>query len=293
MAQQLIADAPGDAFAQQLHPELLDPARRFKTAYDQWADAVAHCSAALLQANSHDPLRDPHGLSVVRRSLAPIIDPIGNVIVHPTSAKAWSDALSAVGSSLTLIGVVVLAVCPPVGLAILAAAAVVGAMQLAVDGYRMARGEHGVTWWTIGMDAVSALPFGAVTRSAKVAGQLGTRQIASGLRRGEVRLFASRFVHQVWHAGRAKFAEDVAPVIGKAEKVPRDLYRSARHEGGADGLVKRWAKPLLWDAPNAVLQWPSRKDTRGTPERAFDSAKSTTRQFNGRLILNLQPGAIR
>jgi len=137
--------------------DLLPAARRFKYSYDLWADAVDRCSAALLRANSSDPLHDPHGLRAA-----------GHAIKTAVTLKDISHILAEVGSALSMIGQVLLPLCPQIAGAILLAATVIAAAQLCVDLARRQRGED-VTLFALAAEAMAVVPGGKFASSgAKV-----------------------------------------------------------------------------------------------------------------------------
>jgi hypothetical protein len=145
--------------------DLLPVARRFKYSYDLWADAVDRCSAALLRANSSDPLHDPHGLRAA-----------GHAIKTAATLKNISHALAEVGSALSIIGQTLLPLCPQIAGAILLAATVVAAAQLCVDLARRQRGEN-VPLLALATEAMAVLPGG---RFAGRAGKAVEREVLSG-----------------------------------------------------------------------------------------------------------------
>jgi hypothetical protein len=128
--------------------ELLPAARRFKYSYDVWADAVDRCAAAMLGANSSDPLHDPHGLRAA-----------GHAIKSAATLKNISHVLAEVGSALSIIGQALLPLCPQIAGAILLAATVVAAAQLCVDLARRQRGED-VPLLALATEAMAVLPGG-------------------------------------------------------------------------------------------------------------------------------------
>lgn len=142
--------------------ELLVLAGTFKGSYDQWADALDRCIAALSQADEADPTRDLHGLTALGHRIAgtagAVLSPVERAILHP-SLQNLSSCFAALNLDLTALGVGLLFLCPAVGMACLAAATVLAAAQLAVDAARRERGDP-VSAAGLGMELAAALPVG-------------------------------------------------------------------------------------------------------------------------------------
>jgi uncharacterized protein YukE len=154
--------APGYPPSSDPGAELLPIARDFKAAYDRWADALDRCIRALAQADEADPTRDVHGLRAVEHQVAAVahgaLSPFERAVLHP-SLHNVSDCLGALNADLTVLGLGLLFLCPPVGTACLAAATALAVAQLAVDGTRQARGEQ-VSAGGLGLELAAAIPIG-------------------------------------------------------------------------------------------------------------------------------------
>jgi hypothetical protein len=135
---------------------------QFKSAWDEWADAVDRCCASLRTADHDDRVaRDKHGWSAWASELdhaMRYVAPLQYLLLHPSLHNA-SECLSILGTELTVLGIGLLFICPPAGAACLAVAAVVSAAQLGVDVIRREQGER-VGASTLGWDAIGAVPFG-------------------------------------------------------------------------------------------------------------------------------------
>ena len=142
--------------------DLLPIARGFKAGYDQWADALDRCVRALSQADEADPTRNPHGFLAFGRQLAATatrhLSPYAKAVAHPSLANI-SDCLGTLSTDLTVLGLGLLLICPPVGTACLATATVLAVAQLAVDATRRAHGEQ-VSNAALGLQLAAAIPIG-------------------------------------------------------------------------------------------------------------------------------------
>jgi hypothetical protein len=142
--------------------ELLPVARSFKADYDRWADALDRCNAALLRANDTDPTRDRHGLRALEHRVAgaagSLLSPFERAVRHP-SLHNISACLGELNAGLTVLGLGLLLLCPPVAAACLITATVLGAAQLAVDATRRAHGEQ-VSGASLGLELAAAIPIG-------------------------------------------------------------------------------------------------------------------------------------
>jgi hypothetical protein len=156
--------------------ELLPAARRFKDAYDLWADAVDRCAAALLRANTADPLHDRHGLRAA-----------GHAIKAAATLKNISHAVGKLSSELFKVGLLLLPLCPELAGALLAASTMLAAAQLAVDLARKGRGEP-ISWLALGGEAMAFVPGGkiagagakAIERSIPQGSRTVTRLVPGG-----------------------------------------------------------------------------------------------------------------
>jgi hypothetical protein len=147
-------------------------ARDFKAGYDRWADAQDRCVRALFEA---DPTRDKHGFSALGRSLAAVakrhLSPYQRALAQPSLANI-SDCLGALNIDLTVLGLGLLFICPPAGMACLAAATVLAVAQLAVDATRRAQGEQ-VSNTHLGLQLAAAVPIGgSAVRGLRAAGNI-------------------------------------------------------------------------------------------------------------------------
>jgi uncharacterized protein YukE len=142
--------------------DLLPLARDFKAGYDRWADALDRCVRALSQADQSDPTRDVHGLRAIEHRVTAVahraLSPFERAVLHP-SLHNVSECLGALNADLTVLGLGLLFLCPPVGTACLAAATVLAVAQLAVDSTRRAHGEQ-VSTGSLGMEFAAAIPIG-------------------------------------------------------------------------------------------------------------------------------------
>jgi hypothetical protein len=86
------------------------------------------------------------------------LSPFERAILHP-SLHNISDCLGALNGDLTVLGLGLLFLCPPVGTACLAAATVLAVARLAVDSTRRARGEQ-VSAGSLGFELAAAIPIG-------------------------------------------------------------------------------------------------------------------------------------
>jgi hypothetical protein len=142
--------------------DLLSVALDFKVSYDRWADALDSCIRQLGQAAAIGSTGHRHGLraftSEVTGLVSKTLSPFEKAILHP-SLRHYSDCLSSLNTSLTVLGLGLLFICPPAGAACLAAATVLSAAQLAVDAARRARGEH-LFGAGLGLELAAAVPVG-------------------------------------------------------------------------------------------------------------------------------------
>jgi hypothetical protein len=142
--------------------ELLPLARAFKSGYDRWADGLDRCIRALLSVAEHDPTRDLHGVQALRQrvghAVAAVVSPFERAVLHP-SLHTISTCLGELNVGLSVLGLGLLFLCPPVAAACLAAATVLAVAQLAVDSTRRAHGES-VSAARLGFDLAAAIPLG-------------------------------------------------------------------------------------------------------------------------------------
>lgn len=142
--------------------ELLPLARMFKAGYDRWADGLDRCIRALLSDLGTDPTRDLHGFQALRHRVGQVagavVSPFERAVLHP-SLQNVSACLGELNVGLSVLGLGLLFICPPVGAACLAAATVLAVAQLAVDSTRRAHGEA-VTATSLGFELAAAIPLG-------------------------------------------------------------------------------------------------------------------------------------
>ncbi len=142
--------------------ERLPLARVFKAGYDRWADGLGRCIRALLHAADSDPARDLHGFQVLRHRVgqvaSAVVSPFERAMLHP-SLHNISACLAELNVGLSVLGLGLLFICPPVGAACLAAATVLAVAQLAVDSTRRAHGEA-VSATSLGFELAAAIPLG-------------------------------------------------------------------------------------------------------------------------------------
>lgn len=162
-SSQPIAATPGSRPAAGHDPgaDLLPIARAFKASYDRWADALDRCVQALLRADD-DPAQDRHGFRAFAHQLghaaAVALSPFEQAVRHP-SLRNVSACLGELNVGLSVLGLGLLFICPPVGAACLAAATVLAVAQLAVDSARRAQGES-VSNASLGLSLAAAIPLG-------------------------------------------------------------------------------------------------------------------------------------
>jgi len=158
------------------HPDpgadLLPLARAFKAGYDRWADGLDRCARALQDAADSDPTRDLHGFQALRHRVghvaAAVVSPFERAVLHP-SLHNISACLGELNVGLSVLGIGLLFICPPVGAACLAVATVLAVAQLAVDSTRRAHGES-VSATSLGFELAAAIPLGGnAIRSLRVA----------------------------------------------------------------------------------------------------------------------------
>lgn len=152
----------GSAPASDGAAALLEIAREFKAGYDRWADALDRCIHALSHADQADPPRDRHGLQALEHRVAGWagrqVATFERAVRHPSLGNI-SDCLEELNVDLTVLGLGLLFICPPVGTACLAAATVLAVARLAVDSTRRARGEQ-VSAGSLGLELAAAIPVG-------------------------------------------------------------------------------------------------------------------------------------
>lgn len=142
--------------------DLLPVARDFKISYDRWADALDSCVKELGRAAGIGTAGNRHGLRALSHQITGAVgnylSPFEKAILHP-SLRNVSDCLSNLNTSLTVLGLGLLFICPPAGAACLTAATVLGSAQLAVDTARRAHGEH-LSGAGLGLELAAAIPLG-------------------------------------------------------------------------------------------------------------------------------------
>ncbi|MDQ1744459.1 MAG: hypothetical protein QOE23_2798 [Pseudonocardiales bacterium] len=155
--------------------ELLPLARTFKAGYDRWADGLDRCVRALLPTADGDPIRELSGFQALRhrvgRAATAVVSPFERAVLHP-SLHNISACLGELNVGLSVLGLGLLFICPPVGAACLAAATVLAVAQLAVDSTRRAHGEA-VTATSLGFELAAAIPLGGnAMRSLRAADEV-------------------------------------------------------------------------------------------------------------------------
>lgn len=241
----------------------------FVAAYGQMVAAAERCGNRLGAADRADPGRDRTGWRAFTHSLAGAVRyvaPFAEVVINP-SAATFSDALSVLGTELTVVGIGLLFVCPAAGAACLLAAAVLSAAQLGVDSYRrFAQHDRRVGNFDLAMDLLGALPVGGAAvrggRAAAVAGR-AARTTATG---GVLERGASILID----AGRAGSRECHAGLIAEVSllrSLPHNYFRAPLHKhGGVAGLARRWA-PKMLDAASVAFSWPAPASSRSLPNQ--------------------------
>jgi hypothetical protein len=152
--------------------ELVPLARAFKAGYDRWADGLDRCVRALQWVDEHDPTRDLHDFRAFTHQLGHVavdaVRPFEQAVLHP-SLRTVSACLGELNVGLSVLGLGLLFICPPVGAACLAAATVLAVAQFAVDSTRRAHGES-VSTASLGWELAAAVPLGGnALRAARAA----------------------------------------------------------------------------------------------------------------------------
>lgn len=154
---------------------LLSLAHEFKAGYDRWADALDRCVRALSEVDQADPTRDRSGWAALGQHLTAAVKrhltPYQRALADPSLATI-SDCLGALSTDLTVLGLGLLLLCPPVAGACLAAATVLALTRLAVDATRRTQGEQ-VSNASLGLQLAAAIPIGGpAVRGLRAAGPL-------------------------------------------------------------------------------------------------------------------------
>lgn len=217
------AGGPG---ATDLEAGLLPLARRFKTDYDRWADALDRCTAALRRPNTSDPTRDRHGLQALGHQLVGAVgtylSPFEQAVLHPT-LRNISTCLGELNAGLTVLGLGLLFLCPPAAAACLITATVLAAAQLAVDGTRRAHGEQ-ISNTNLGLELAAAIPIGGNTvRGVRVAEGVTHLVPGGGL---------------MAHEG-IEGAHTLAKHVGKSEEFLRNRVATERNMTAASTFYNR------------------------------------------------------
>jgi hypothetical protein len=151
-------------------------AAEFDGLWQEWDRALKRCRHDLGAAGRVEA--DRHGWSAfghtALRLLGSVADPVLGFVEHPDLASL-SDALGSLATDLTVLGTVLLVVCPPAAGVCFTAAAVISAAKLGTDAVRAGRGDPGVGLKTLGADAIAALPGG----KAVTAGEDGARAVTT------------------------------------------------------------------------------------------------------------------
>jgi hypothetical protein len=146
------ADSGGDG-------RLRSWAAEFDGLWNEWDRALRRCRHDVGAAGRVEA--DRHGWSAVGHGavqlLGSVTDPVLGFAEHPDLASL-SHALGGLATDLTVLGAVLLVVCPPAAGVCFTAAAVVSAAKLGTDVVRAGRGDPGVGLKTLGADAIAALP---------------------------------------------------------------------------------------------------------------------------------------
>ena len=270
---------PGSGTSDPSQPALRTSVAEFIAVYGHAIGAADRCGNQLLAADRADPGRNRSGWRAFTHSLAGVagyVAPFAAVLLDPSAAK-FSDALSVLGTELTVVGLGLLFVCPAAGAACLMAAAVLSAAQSAVDSYRrFGQQDQRVGNFDLAMDLLGALPVGGAAvrggRAAAVAGRTA-RSAATGrvLERGATILVA---------AGRAGTRECHAGLTAELRvlrSLPSNYFRSPLGQhGGVAGLARRWA-PKMVDAASVPFSWPTSPSSPSLPnqQRSLRSAPLT------------------
>lgn len=246
-----VGPAPSDAALRAAVAE-------FVTVFGHAVGAAERCAERLRAADRADPGRDRTGWRAFAHSLAGaarFVAPFAAVAVDPSAAK-FSDALSVLGTELTMVGLGLLFICPPAGAACLLAAAVLSAAQLGVDSYRRF-GQHDrrVGNFDLAMDLLGALPVGgAAVRGGRAAGTAG-RAARAAARGGVLERGASILVDAA-RAGSRECHAGLTAEVRLLRGLPDNYFRAPLEKhGGVAGLARRWA-PKMLDAAIVPFSWP-------------------------------------
>ena len=226
LRQPSLTESGGSACGVDPNAELLPLARAFKASYDQWADALDRCARELRRVDEHDPTRDLHGFSALRRqvshAVAAVWEPFEQAALHP-SLHTVSACLGELNAGLSVLGLGLLFICPPAAAACFAAATVLAVAQLAVDGARRARGES-VSNASLGLEFAAAIPLGGNAFRALRAAKDVTHLVPGG------GLMA--------HEG-VDGAHTLAKHVGKSEEFLRNRLATEPHIRGASTFYDR------------------------------------------------------
>lgn len=209
--------------------ELLPVARAFKAGYDQWADGLDRCIHALRWVDEHDPTRDLHGFGAFAHQLshaaAVAVSPFEQAMLHP-SLRNVSACLGELNAGLSVLGLGLLFVCPPVAAVCLAAATVLAVAQLAVDSTRRSHGES-VSNASLGLELAAAVPVGGsafrAVRAVRAADEVVHLVPGGGL---------------LAHEG-IEGAHTLAKHVGKSEEFLRNRLATEPHIRGASTFYDR------------------------------------------------------
>jgi hypothetical protein len=206
--------------------ELLPVAWGFKADYDRWADALDHCTGALLQANDTDPTRDAHGLRALQHRIAgatgAYLAPLEQVVRHP-SLHTLSTSLGELNAGLSVLGLGLLFLCPPAAAACLLTATVLAAAQLGVDATRRAQGEH-ISSASLGLELAAAVPIGGGAVRGLRAAENVTHLVPGG----------GLLAHEGLDGGHT-----LTKHVGKTEEYLRHRLATEPHITGASSFYNR------------------------------------------------------
>jgi hypothetical protein len=205
--------------------ELLPLARAFKAVYDRWADGLDRCTRALMRGVGSDPSEGMHGFQAFGRwvghAAAAVVSPFERAVLHP-SLHNISACLGELNVGLSVLGLGLMFICPPVGAACLAAATVLAVAQLAVDSTRRAHGES-VSNASLGFELAAAIPLGGnAMRSLRAADDVVHLVPGGGLA-----------------AHEAAGGHTLAKHVGKSEAFLRNRLATEPHLKGASTFFDR------------------------------------------------------
>jgi hypothetical protein len=168
-SQVMVAGSGGDG-------RLRSWAAEFDGLWQEWDRALRRCrhelgAAGRVEADRHGWSAFGHG---AMHLLGSVTEPVLRLAEHPDLASL-SDALGGLATDLTVLGAVLLVVCPPAAGVCFTAAAVISAAKLGTDAVRASRGDPRVGLTTLASDTLAALPGG----KAATAGQDSARAVTT------------------------------------------------------------------------------------------------------------------